>query len=85
MPLLGRGWPRELGRTFRDHLAPGGWVVVIQPTRTNLERRDRPSGRFLLDDGELPSVLEGLEVVVYEEGWTDTDRHHARIAARLSA
>jgi tellurite methyltransferase len=64
-------------------LAPGGWLVVVHPTRSNRERHEHPGPRHLLDDGELPGLVPGLEVVRYEEGWTDEGRHEAWLAARL--
>ena len=66
------------------HLAPGGVLLLCQPTVTNLERHDRPSRRWLLDDGEAAelaaqAVAEHADVEVLEvvEGWTDEGRHEA--------
>lgn len=70
-------------------LSPGGLFVIDHPTRTNLERHERPSGKWLLEDGELPQLLQsdapGLEVLAYEEGWGDDGRHTARLLARKKA
>jgi tellurite methyltransferase len=64
-------------------LAPGGLFVFAQPTRSNLLRHAHPSARFLLEDGELPSLLMGLQPLSLTEGWTqDTRRHEARVLAR---
>lgn len=66
-------------------LAPGGLLVVVHPTRTNLLRHPSPSARFLLEDGELPALVSGaggLEPIAYEEGWFDDGRHLARLVAR---
>ena len=52
------------------------------PTRSNLRRHPHPREAFLLDDGELPSLVGDLEVVSYEEGWLDEGRHEARLVAR---
>lgn len=65
-------------------LAPGGLLVFAQPTRSNLQRNAHPSARFLLEDGELPGLLQGLEIVSYTEGWTDDGRHEARLVARAA-
>jgi SAM-dependent methyltransferase len=65
-------------------LAPGGLLVFAQPTLRNLERHPHPSARFLLGDGELPGLLQGLEIVSYTEGWTPKGRHEARLVARRS-
>ncbi len=63
-------------------LAPGGLLAYCQPTRKNLERHIQPSARFLLDESELPTLIGDLEVVHYDEGWSDSGRHEARLIAR---
>ncbi|MCY1032237.1 class I SAM-dependent methyltransferase [Corallococcus sp. BB11-1] len=63
-------------------LAPGGWFVFAQPTRSNLQRHPHPSARFLLEDGELPTLLQDLQSLSLTEGWTDGGRHEARVLAR---
>jgi tellurite methyltransferase len=74
---------RALFASFASVLRPGGLLVFVQPTRTNLTRHPHPSARFLLDDGELPHLLQGLEIVRYDEGWfPDDGRHEARLLAR---
>jgi SAM-dependent methyltransferase len=74
---------RPLFAAFPQVLAPGGLLVFAQPTRSNLQRHAHPSARFLLEDGELPGLLEGLEIVSYSEAWTEQGRHEARLVARL--
>jgi SAM-dependent methyltransferase len=74
---------RELG----SRVAPGGLLVVVHPTRRNLERHGSPGERFLLDEGELPALIggPGLEVVRAEEGWSSPGpggRHESRLALR---
>jgi tellurite methyltransferase len=66
-------------------LAPAGILAVEHPTRTNLTRHPRPGPAHLLEDGELPTLVRGLEVVRYEEGWDDRGRHEARLVARRPA
>ncbi len=73
---------RPLFAAFPRVLAPGGLLVVEHPTRTNLQRHPRPGPAHLLEDGELPALVRGLEVIRYEEGWLDRGRHEARLAAR---
>jgi tellurite methyltransferase len=73
---------RPLFAAIPQALAPGGLLVVIHPTRKNLERHPRPGPAFLLEDGELPGLVSGLEIVRSEEGWADSGRHEARLAAR---
>jgi tellurite methyltransferase len=36
----------------------------------------------VLEDGELPRLISGLETVRYEEGWLESGRHEARLVAR---
>jgi SAM-dependent methyltransferase len=64
-------------------LAPQGVFVFCQPTRRNLERHARPGPAHLLEEGELPGLVHGLEVLRYEEGWLEDGRHEARVVARL--
>lgn len=63
-----------------DALNPDGVVLVGIATTTNLDRHDRPSARFLLDPGELPTLFPTGTIVEYREGWTDWNVHEARIA-----
>jgi tellurite methyltransferase len=63
-------------------LAPGGLLAVAHATRTNLLRHPRPGPLHVLEDGELPSLVAGLEVLSYEEGWLESGRHEARLVAR---
>ena len=63
-------------------LKPGGRAVVVQPTRSNLERHKRPSEAYLLEDDELPDLLEGLQILHYQQGWLDEGRHDAVAVAQ---
>jgi SAM-dependent methyltransferase len=73
---------RPLFAELPQLLAPGGVVVYCQPTVSNLEKNPRPSARFLLEDGELATLVPAeLEVLTLEEGWHG-DRHEARLVAR---
>ena len=73
---------RPLFAPFARALAPGGWLVVCHPTSSNLQRHPHPTARYLLGDGELPTLVAGLDVASYEEGWSETGRHEARLVAR---
>jgi cyclopropane fatty-acyl-phospholipid synthase-like methyltransferase len=75
---------RSLYDLFPSVLAPGGTLAVVQPTQRNLERHAKPPTDYLLNDGELPGLLKGLEVVYYEEGWQADGRHDAVIVGRAS-
>lgn len=72
---------RPLFAQYPAALAPGGLLVVIQPTKTNLLRHDKPPADFLLDDGELPHLVAGLKLLHYAEGWQADGRHDAVIVA----
>ncbi|WP_242338297.1 MULTISPECIES: bifunctional 2-polyprenyl-6-hydroxyphenol methylase/3-demethylubiquinol 3-O-methyltransferase UbiG [Anaeromyxobacter] len=76
---------RPLLSAIPAELAPGGLLVVAHATRRNLERHARPGPAHLLEDGELPTLVRGLEVVRYEEGWLESGRHEARLVARKPA
>jgi len=73
---------RPLFEAFPAVLAPGGWLVFAHATRKNLERNPRPPPAHLLEDGELRSLVRGLDVVRCEEGWFEEGRHEARLVAR---
>lgn len=73
---------RPLLAAIPDALAPGGVVAVVHPTRTNLTRHERPGPEYLLDDGELPGLIRGLDLLTSEEGWLAEGRHEARLVAR---
>lgn len=86
-----RGWDliistyflwRPLFAHFPVHLAGGGTLIVVQPTRRNLERHARPPAAFLLDEGELPQLVPTLDIVHFREEWTDEGRHEAWLVAR---
>jgi SAM-dependent methyltransferase len=63
-------------------LAPGGLLVVVHPTLSNLERHARPGPSFLLEDGELKGLVRGLSIERLEEGWLSEGRHEARLIAK---
>jgi tellurite methyltransferase len=77
---------RPLFNAFPAVLAPGGLLVYRQPTKSNLTRHARPPAGFLLDDGELPALVQGLEVLRHQEGWfppgAAVQYHEARLLAR---
>jgi SAM-dependent methyltransferase len=73
---------RSLFEPMIGELAAGGMLAVSLATRANLERHRRPGPRYLLEDGELPSLLGGLELVSYREGWNIDRRCTAEAIAR---
>jgi tellurite methyltransferase len=73
---------RHLLTRMRAELAPGGRLVIVQPTVTNLTRHSRPSAQYLFKDGELRRLAESLfHVLHYHEGWSADDRHDAVLVA----
>ncbi|MBM4002297.1 MAG: class I SAM-dependent methyltransferase [Planctomycetes bacterium] len=92
-PLPGANWDlllcfhflhRPIVQSARRYLAPGGRLVVVQPTITNLERNARPPSRFLLQPGELHALITDLHLLHYQEAWTSEDRHEAILVAERS-
>src|SRR5262245_14875517 len=59
---------RALFAVYPSVLATDGILAVVQPTMSNLTRHPKPPAGYLLNDGELPSLVSGLAVVYYEEG-----------------
>lgn len=76
---------RPLFTAMQQTLAPGGRLIVIQPTTTNLERHDKPPAPFLLQPGELPSLVPELNVLHFAEGWFADGRHDAVLVAERSS
>lgn len=72
---------RPLFEQFQGLLAPGGLLLFCQATVRNLERHPKPPRGYLIEEGELPRLVQGLEIVRYEEGWLEEGRHEARIVA----
>lgn len=72
---------RDLFPDMIDRLAPGGTLVCAIATVRNLERHPRPPRPYVLEEGELRDLIEGLSVLLYEEGWFD-DHHEARVVAK---
>lgn len=72
---------RPLFAAMQQALAPGGRLIVIQPTITNLEKHDKPPSPFLLQLGELPKLVPELRVVHFAEDWFADGRHDAVLVA----
>lgn len=70
---------RELFAAFKRELAENGRLVFVQPTKTNLERHQKPSAAYLLEPGELLSLLSAhrLRPLEYAECWQENGRHEA--------
>ncbi len=73
---------RDLFSPAIELLADDGLIAFSVATVRNLERRERPSLPYLLQEGEAPSLVDGLRILHYAEGWSIEDRHEARVVAR---
>jgi tellurite methyltransferase len=73
---------RKVFAQVADTLAPGGVVVLLQPTLVNLERHARPPRAFLLEPGEAETLFGDLENLHHFEGWTDDGSHEAHLVAQ---
>jgi tellurite methyltransferase len=76
---------RDLFPSFPKLLTDDGRLIVIQPTKRNLERHEKPPAAFLFEEGELRSLAAGLEILHYEEDWSADDRHDAVLVAKKRA
>jgi tellurite methyltransferase len=76
--------PRVFFPSLIAELAPAGTLVIIQPTKKNLEQHQKPPAEFLLAEGELLALAAGLEIVQYQEGWSLDQRHDAVLVGRKS-
>ncbi len=73
---------RPLFTPLKESLSPGGILIVLQPTKTNLSRHQRPPERYLLEEDELPALVSGLEILHYQQGWSLSGRHDALVVAQ---
>ena len=76
---------RPLFDVFPQALAPGGRLICVHPTTTNLERHSKPPARFVLQDDELPSLIRGLTILHHEETWSIEGRHEAVLVAEKAS
>ncbi len=76
--FLDRGLLSRVGR----FVAPGGMLLIETFTSLQRERHGRPRReQFVLEPGELPSLVPDLEVVRFDEGWRAEGSHTARLCA----
>ncbi len=73
---------RALFAQYQQILGSSGLLFIEHPTRTNLVRHEKPSAKFLLEDGELPELCHEFVIVSHGEGWNEAGKHEARLVAR---
>jgi hypothetical protein len=73
---------RELFESLVGHLAEDGVIGVVIATKTNLEHNEKPNRGFLLESGELPDLISGVETLHFSESWRDNGRHEAHFVGR---
>jgi hypothetical protein len=73
---------RDLFPIIVAQLGDQGLLAFSVATKRNLEWHDRPGRRYVLDEGEAPSLVDGLDIIHYAEGWSIEGRHEARLVAR---
>jgi len=72
---------RDFLQSCAEIIRPGGLLIVLHPTVTNLQRREKPPAAFLLDDNELPQLVPGMQIVHHTEAWRGDNRYEALLAA----
>jgi tellurite methyltransferase len=75
---------RALWHELTAALAPGGLLLLCQPTSVNLERHLSPGPRFLVHPGELEAFARSADVEILHshEGWNREGRHEAELVVR---
>ena len=76
---------RELLPRLVAALGPGGRLLCAIATVTNLERHERPTARFLLENGELASLVPEAEVIHFSEDWRANGVYEAWLVAENPA
>jgi len=76
---------RDLFPRVIERMSADGLLAFSVATVRNVERHERPALPYLIDEGEAPSLVEGLRIIHYAEGWSVEDRHEARLVAVKAA
>jgi SAM-dependent methyltransferase len=73
---------RPLVARLIEAVAPGGSLIYETFTTLHLERNEHPRRReFLLEPGELPTLVAPLQIRAYDEAWRTSGAHTARLWA----
>lgn len=76
---------RELWPTMRKTLRPGGLLIIETLTREMIQINPDIDPVYLLEAGELQASFADWEILVYREGWMQSDSVHPRAVASLIA
>jgi tellurite methyltransferase len=78
--------PDSRWQELRCILKPDGLLVLIHPTRQNLERHIHPSARFCVVEKDLRQQLStaGFTVRAATSGWDTAGKHTLRVLAQPS-
>lgn len=76
---------REWFAEFSGLLKPGGILVFETLARPMRTVRPDLNPAHLLEPGELRAAFAGWEILVYREGWVESDHGHQKAVASLIA
>lgn len=76
---------RALLASIGSFLNPGGIIMIVIATTTNLERNEHPRASFLVSPAELADIIgpaaSGLMVDHHDAAWRANGRHEAWLTA----
>jgi tellurite methyltransferase len=76
---------RELWPRYKRALRPGGLLIFETLTQDMQKIHPEIDPHFLLKPRELCRAFDDLEILVYREGWYESDHDHPRAVASLIA
>lgn len=74
---------RDLWEPIYQCLRPGGILIFETLTRDMLALHLEADPVYYLSPGELRSAFSKLDILVYQEGWTESERGYRRAVASL--
>jgi tellurite methyltransferase len=76
---------RDLWGTYCRALRPGGILVIETLMQEMREHRPDIDPQYLLNPGELMAAFSDWQILVYREGWVETETRHPKAVASLIA
>ncbi len=76
---------RELWSAYRRILKPGGLLLIETFTQDMLAVKGEIDPQYLLEPGELRAAFQDWDILVYREGWVNSDHGNRRAVASLAA